>query len=125
MKKILLALIVPAVIVSAAPSNAPTIEAFLSPGYPTEIVSARKAYRIAWTAYERGRRNVYTAAAPAFAHAGHMHTYMGTVSAVHAADLVVSTVDGKSITVPTSTATAYQHADNRSAPVFSDRLMSQ
>lgn len=28
-----------------------TIEAFLAPGYPTEIVSAKKADRIAWTAY--------------------------------------------------------------------------
>src|SRR5437870_5205867 len=51
----------------AAPNPAsPTIEAFLAPGYPTEIVSAKHADRIAWTAYERGQRNVYTAAAPAF-----------------------------------------------------------
>jgi dipeptidyl aminopeptidase/acylaminoacyl peptidase len=45
---------------------APTIEQFLMPGYPTEIVSARQADRIAWTAYEHGRRNVYTASAPDF-----------------------------------------------------------
>ena len=44
----------------------PTIDQFLMPGYPTEIVSAKKADRIAWTAYERGRRNVYTASAPQF-----------------------------------------------------------
>ena len=37
------------------------------PGTPTEIVAAKKAERIAWTAYEHGLRNVYTAAAPAFA----------------------------------------------------------
>jgi dipeptidyl aminopeptidase/acylaminoacyl peptidase len=32
-----------------------------------ELASARKADRIAWTSYEKGMRNVYTAAAPAFA----------------------------------------------------------
>jgi dipeptidyl aminopeptidase/acylaminoacyl peptidase len=68
MKKLAIALlIVPAVFVSAAPSGAPTIESFLSPGYPTEIVAAKKVDRIAWTAYEHGLRNVYTAAAPTFA----------------------------------------------------------
>src|SRR3954453_2430345 len=52
-----------------APSAAtppPTIEQFLAPGTPIEIASARKADRIAWTAYEHGLRNVYTAAAPHF-----------------------------------------------------------
>ena len=50
---------------AAAPA-APTIEQFLMPGYPTEMVSARKVDRIAWTAYEHGRRNVYTASGPQF-----------------------------------------------------------
>jgi dipeptidyl-peptidase 4 len=50
---------------AAAPAG-PTIDQFLAPGYPTEMVSAKKADRIAWTAYEHGERNVYTAAAPAF-----------------------------------------------------------
>ncbi|HEX3704277.1 MAG TPA: prolyl oligopeptidase family serine peptidase [Vicinamibacterales bacterium] len=50
----------------AAPAAAPTIEHFLSPGYPTQVVSATKVDRIAWTAYERGARNVYTAAPPEF-----------------------------------------------------------
>jgi len=50
----------------AAPAGAPTIEQFLQPGYPTQVVSAKKADRIAWTAYERGGRNVYTAAPPEF-----------------------------------------------------------
>ena len=49
---------------AAAPA-APTIEQFLMPGYPTEMVSARKVDRIAWTAYEHGRRNVYTASGTA------------------------------------------------------------
>ena len=42
------------------------IDDILSPAYPYELVSAPKADRIAWIAYERGMRNVYTAAGPAF-----------------------------------------------------------
>jgi dipeptidyl-peptidase-4 len=44
----------------------PTVEQFLSPASPLEITTARKADRIAWITYERGMRNVYTAAAPSF-----------------------------------------------------------
>lgn len=43
-----------------------TIEQFLSPPSPLTLASARKADRIAWMVYERGLRNVYTAAAPDF-----------------------------------------------------------
>jgi dipeptidyl-peptidase-4 len=43
-----------------------TIEQVLSYAFPYELVSARKADRIAWLEFERGRRNVYTAAAPDF-----------------------------------------------------------
>jgi dipeptidyl aminopeptidase/acylaminoacyl peptidase len=43
-----------------------TIDQILSPGYPFDLVSAKKTDRIAWIAYERGRRNVYSAAAPDF-----------------------------------------------------------
>ncbi|RPJ74653.1 MAG: hypothetical protein EHM24_05690, partial [Acidobacteria bacterium] len=43
---------------------APTIEQYLRPGVPYELVAAKKADRIAWIAYEAGARNVYTAAAP-------------------------------------------------------------
>jgi hypothetical protein len=50
-----------------AASASPTIEQFLAPGTPIEIASAKKVDRIAWTAYEHGLRNVYTAAAPDFA----------------------------------------------------------
>src|SRR5437763_16167544 len=56
-------------LIASAPAGAqarPTIEQFLSPGYPSELVSAKKADRIAWLAYDRGRRNVYFAAAPDF-----------------------------------------------------------
>jgi len=53
----------------AAPQSsvAPTLDQFLGPASPLEVVAAAKTDRIAWVAYERGRRNVYTAAAPAFA----------------------------------------------------------
>src|SRR5580765_5621775 len=52
---------------SMAGPSSPTIEQFLMPGTPIEVVAARKAERIAWTAYEHGLRNVYTAVGPAFA----------------------------------------------------------
>jgi dipeptidyl aminopeptidase/acylaminoacyl peptidase len=44
----------------------PTIEQYLSPASPLEVTSARKADRVAWMTYDRGMRNVYTAAAPDF-----------------------------------------------------------
>ncbi len=44
----------------------PTIAQFLSPASPLDLSSARDVDRIAWMAYEEGRRNVYTAAAPDF-----------------------------------------------------------
>ena len=44
----------------------PTVEQFLSPASPLEVTSARKADRVAWMTYDRGLRNVYTAAAPDF-----------------------------------------------------------
>ncbi len=40
--------------------------AFISPAYPQGLVSAAKAERLAWFAYDEGKRNVYTAAAPDF-----------------------------------------------------------
>jgi dipeptidyl-peptidase 4 len=47
-------------------THTPTMAQFLSPGYPEEMESARKADRIAWLAFESGKRDVYTAAAPDF-----------------------------------------------------------
>jgi len=44
----------------------PTIQQFLKPGFPFELVSADKADRIAWLSYEEGKRNVFTAAGPDF-----------------------------------------------------------
>ena len=43
-----------------------TIEQFMSPASPLTLASAEKADRIAWMVYDRGLRNVYTAAAPDF-----------------------------------------------------------
>jgi dipeptidyl-peptidase 4 len=50
----------------AGAQGTPTIDAFLSPAYPFELVAAKKADRVAWISYERGRRNVYTAVGPDF-----------------------------------------------------------
>src|SRR3954468_6586809 len=44
-----------------------TVEQFLSPPFPLVFASAKSADRIAWVGYDRGKRNVYTASAPAFA----------------------------------------------------------
>ncbi len=44
----------------------PTVEQFMGASSPLQITSARKADRVAWMSYERGMRNVYTAAAPDF-----------------------------------------------------------
>jgi len=44
----------------------PTIEQFMSPASPLELTAAKQADRIAWVTYDRGMRNVYTAAAPDF-----------------------------------------------------------
>src|SRR3954469_3166656 len=43
-----------------------TVAQFLSPSSPLELARAKDADRVAWVAYERGMRNVYTAAAPDF-----------------------------------------------------------
>ena len=52
---------------SAASATNPTISQFLGAASPIELVSAKKTDRIAWISYDQGKRNVYTAAAPAFA----------------------------------------------------------
>lgn len=53
---------------SPAPTHAQsfTIDDVLSPGFPLSLVSAKAADRIAWVEFERGMRNLYTAAAPDF-----------------------------------------------------------
>jgi dipeptidyl aminopeptidase/acylaminoacyl peptidase len=47
-----------------AQGSKPTIAQYLGTAEPLEVVSAQKADRIAWIAYDRGMRNVFTAAAP-------------------------------------------------------------
>src|ERR1041384_8244239 len=61
----------PAVLLLAAPlaaQNKPkyTVEQFLSPPFPLVCASAKSADRIAWVGYDRGKRNIFTAAAPLF-----------------------------------------------------------
>src|SRR5581483_11001476 len=51
---------------SAPKTTTYTIDQFLSPPSPLEVSAAKKADRVAWVTYERGMRNVYTAAAPDF-----------------------------------------------------------
>ena len=46
--------------------RAPTVKQYLSPAYPLNLVSAHKTDRLAWVAYDEGKRNVFTAVGPAF-----------------------------------------------------------
>ncbi len=63
-----LALFVVTLPVQTAPAAQvpPLYQQFLGNPNPLELVAARKVDRIAWTAYEEGKRNAYTAAAPSF-----------------------------------------------------------
>lgn len=55
-------------------------------------------------------------AASAFAHAGHIHTYMGTLTMLNDGNsFVIKTTAGKDLTIRTSARTAYLHADNHAA----------
>ena len=47
-------------------ASVPAYQRFLSPASPLELVAAKTVDRVAWTAFEEGKRNAYTAAAPAF-----------------------------------------------------------
>lgn len=56
------------------------------------------------------------AAAAALAHAGHAHTYMGSVTMLHDdGGFMMTTTEGKDVTVLTSTGTTYTNADGRAA----------
>jgi dipeptidyl aminopeptidase/acylaminoacyl peptidase len=70
-----LALVLPPVMSAQRPASAPSARAsapvpsyqqFLSAASPIELVAARNADRIAWTSFQEGKRNAYTAAAPSF-----------------------------------------------------------
>lgn len=55
-------------------------------------------------------------AVPAFAHGGHAHTYMGTVTMLHGdSAFMMKTTDGKELAVQTSPKTAFRGADNHPA----------
>ncbi len=52
----------------------------------------------------------------AFAHAGHIHTYMGSVTMLHGANaFMMKTTDGKDLTIQTSTKTKWLHSNNHAA----------
>src|SRR5688572_26298219 len=46
--------------------NTKSFEPFFNVASPLELTAAKKADRVAWTVYEKGLRNVYTAGAPDF-----------------------------------------------------------
>jgi dipeptidyl-peptidase 4 len=46
--------------------NTKSFEPFFNVASPLELTAAKKADRVAWTVYEKGMRNVYTAGAPDF-----------------------------------------------------------
>jgi dipeptidyl-peptidase-4 len=54
--------------VSTAPAQpaVPLYQQFLSPASPLDLAAARKVDRVAWIAFEEGKRNAYTAVGPAF-----------------------------------------------------------
>lgn len=55
-------------------------------------------------------------ATTAFAHAGHIHKYLGSVTAVHGDhEFRLKTNDGKELTIETSAQTAWRHADDHAA----------
>ena len=53
---------------------------------------------------------------PLFAHAGHAHTYMGTVTMLHGDDaFMMKTREGKQVTVLVSENTTFAHSDDHPA----------
>lgn len=52
----------------------------------------------------------------AFAHAGHIHTYMGSVTMLHGDNaFMMKTTDGKDLTIQTSAKTKWLHSDDHAA----------
>ncbi|HKO56403.1 MAG TPA: hypothetical protein VJ276_11030 [Thermoanaerobaculia bacterium] len=59
---------------------------------------------------------VLLAATSAFAHGGHAHTYLGTVTMLHTkTQFMMKASDGKSLTIDTTPKTAWLHADGHAA----------
>jgi len=52
----------------------------------------------------------------AFAHAGHIHNYLGSVTMLHGANaFMMKTTEGKDLTIQTSTKTKWLHSDGHAA----------
>lgn len=51
------------------------------------------------------------AAATAFAHAGHHHKYLGTVTAIHETHVTIRTTDDKNVTFEVTKETAFKRGD--------------
>jgi hypothetical protein len=52
----------------------------------------------------------------AFAHAGHAHTYMGSVTMLHSdTEFMMKTTDGKDLTIETTPNTKWLHSDGHAA----------
>jgi hypothetical protein len=52
----------------------------------------------------------------AFAHAGHIHTYMGSVTMLHSdTEFMMKTTDGKDLTVQTTPKTSWLRANGKAA----------
>jgi len=64
--KLLVALVAAVSLPLGAQTAKPTIAQYIGTSEPLEVASALKTDRIAWVAYDRGMRNVYTASAPDF-----------------------------------------------------------
>ena len=61
---------------------------------------------------------LFFVAVSAFAHAGHMHTYMGTVTMLHGNGVfMMTTPEGRDVTVQTTSSTTYTDADDHPAKV--------
>ena len=59
---------------------------------------------------------VLLTAGSVFAHAGHTHTYMGTVTMLHGRTMfMMRTTDGKELTITTTDKTEWLHADGHAA----------
>jgi hypothetical protein len=52
--------------IASAQTPTSSVAPYIAPAFPEDLVSAKKVDRVAWLAYDQGRRNVYTAAAPGF-----------------------------------------------------------
>src|ERR1039457_3883865 len=64
--RMLVALAVAATLPLGAQSAKPKIAQYIGTSEPLEVASAEKTDRVAWVAYDRGMRNVFTAAPPDF-----------------------------------------------------------